>query len=388
MVETTDSAAAKSFRPIILWIYRMSSVLPSVASARRIPALDGLRAVSIGLVLVGHLAGTKGFASLSAIQMFGDVANLGVSMFFVISGFLITSLLLREQADTGRIRLGAFYARRACRILPAASAYLLTIAIAAMTTATVRVSSADWAHALTFTMNYHQARGWWLGHLWSLSVEEQFYFLWPAVIVIFGRRLSLGIAASAVALAPVWRVAAWWLWPDARDGIGETFPTVMDAIAVGCVLAASAEWLMRRAWYRRLLASPAFLAAPALVVICTVLDRHPSFFLSAGMTLRDLGIAVIVHGAILRSRQGAAALLDAPPLAFIGRISYSLYVWQQPFLNRHSAAPFAAFPINIACAFVCALASFVFVEARAQRLRERLGVASRVRPATETACAA
>jgi peptidoglycan/LPS O-acetylase OafA/YrhL len=311
-----------------------------------------------------------------------------VTLFLVISGFLITSLLLQEQADTGRIRLGAFYARRAFRILPAACVYLVTLAIAALTSAAVRIPSTDWLHALTFTMNYHQARSWWLGHLWSLSVEEQFYLLWPAAIVILGRRRSLWLATSAVAVAPIWRLAAWWLWPDARDGIGETFPTVMDAIAVGCVLAGSGEWLAQHAWYRRLLASPAFLAAPALVLICNALDRHPSFFLTAGMTLRNLGIAAIMHWAILRPSHMAATLLDWPPIAFVGRISYSLYLWQQPFLNRHSVAPFAAFPINVACATVCALASFACVEAPALRLRERLGVASRVRPASERACAA
>jgi peptidoglycan/LPS O-acetylase OafA/YrhL len=217
-----------------------SSAAPPVVSLRRIPALDGLRAVSIGLVLIGHLAGTPRFASVSAIQLFGDVGNLGVTIFFVISGFLITNLLLQEQADTGRIRLRAFYARRAFRILPAVLTYFVVLAIAAIAISAVRVPADDWTHALTFTMNYHQTRGWWLGHLWSLSVEEQFYFLWPAAIVLLGRRSSLWLAASAVALAPLWRLAAWWIWPDARDGIGETFPTVMDAIA--CSRAAPNGW--------------------------------------------------------------------------------------------------------------------------------------------------
>jgi peptidoglycan/LPS O-acetylase OafA/YrhL len=140
------------------------------------------------------------------------------------------------------------------------------------------------------------------------------------------------------------------------------------------VLAGCAEWLARRDWYRRLIASPLFLIAPALVLICNALDGHPSFFLTVGMTLRSLGIAAILHRSILRSRDLAATLLDAPPAAFMGRISYSLYLWQQPFLNRHSVAPLAAFPINIVCALVCALVSFKFVEAPALRVRARFGV--------------
>jgi peptidoglycan/LPS O-acetylase OafA/YrhL len=350
-----------------------SSVAPTVVSVRRIPALDGLRAVSIGLVLVGHLAGTPHFASLSSLALFGDIGNLGVTIFFVISGFLITNLLLQEQADTGRIRLRAFYTRRAFRILPAAITYFVALAIATISISAVRVSAADWTHALTFTMNYHQTRSWWLGHLWSLSVEEQFYLLWPAAIVFFGRRHSLWLAASAVAFAPFWRLAVWWIWPDARDGIGETFPTVMDAIAVGCVLAGCAGWLARQIWYRRLIASPLFVIVPALVLICNALDGHPAFFLSIGMTLRSLGIAAILHRSILRSQDLTATLLDAPPVPFIGRISYSLYLWQQPFLNRHSAVPLA-FPLNIVCAFMCALVSFKCVETPAMRVRARLGV--------------
>ncbi|HEY7291814.1 MAG TPA: acyltransferase [Vicinamibacterales bacterium] len=342
--------------------------------ARRIPALDGLRAVSIALVLVGHLGGTRNFASLPGIEIAGDVANLGVTIFFVISGFLITSLLLKEESQTGTVSLRSFYARRAFRILPALGLYLSVIALAAVITAAIRIPSADWLHAVTFTMNYHQQRGWWLGHLWSLSVEEQFYFLWPAAIVLLGRTRSFRLAALAVGFAPLWRVAAWWLWPDGRAAIGETFPTVVDAIAVGCLLAAGAEWLAGRPGYRRFLASPTFVAVPALVLICNALDRYPSFYFTAGMTFRNLGIAAIVHWAILGSNRTATAWLDAPVVRFIGRASYSLYLWQQPFLNRHSVGLVAAFPLNITCAFACAVASFAFIETPALRLRERIGL--------------
>src|SRR5215831_4009764 len=193
----------------------------------RIPGLDGLRAASILLVLLGHLAGTRHFLRLSSFELLGDLGNLGVCVFFVISGFLITTLLLNEEALQQRIDLVSFYWRRACRILPAAGIYLVVVALLAAVTTSVRVSKFEWLHALTFTMNYQQNRDWLVGHLWSLSVEEQFYLVWPLAVVMLGRRGSLWLAGAAVGFAPIWRVCVWVLWPSARDGIGETFPTAL-----------------------------------------------------------------------------------------------------------------------------------------------------------------
>jgi peptidoglycan/LPS O-acetylase OafA/YrhL len=334
----------------------------SDGSVRRIPALDGLRAVSIALVLLAHLAGTRHFLALSALSRFGDIGNLGVSVFFVISGYLITTLLLRDHTTNGRIDLLGFYRRRACRILPAAGVYLLVLAVAAVTTGSSLLSSSDWLHALTFTMNYHLDRAWCVGHLWSLSVEEQFYLLWPAAMRVLGPRRSLKLAGSAIAVAPVWRVCVWLLWPQARDGIGETFPTVMDGIAIGCVLAGSANWLTRRVRYQRFLVSPLFLVTPLLVLLCNAFDHYPSFYFTFGMTARNVAIAAIVHWAILRANHVAAAVLDAPGLKYLGRMSYSLYLWQQPFLDRHGTLLLATFPANIAAALGCALLSNTFVE--------------------------
>jgi len=349
-----------------------STFVPSSASGR-IPGLDGLRAASIVLVLLGHLAGTRNFLTLASFAPLGDLGNLGVSVFFVISGYLITTLLLNEQARDGRVNLGAFYARRAWRILPAAGTYLAVLALVASVTSGARLSSSDWLHALTFTMNYHQERDWWVGHLWSLSVEEQFYLLWPAAVGVLGRVGGLWLAGSAVVIAPVWRVFVWVLWPDARGGLGETFPTVMDAIAVGCVLAGSASWLVDRAWYRWILRPRPLAVIVGVVLGCNALARHPWFFLPFGMTLRSVGIALIVHAAILQSNEPVASLLDRAGLRWLGRMSYSLYLWQQPFLNRHSHSTLAAFPVNLGGAFVCAILSFVWIEAPALRLRDRLG---------------
>ena len=134
----------------------------------RIQSLDGLRAISILLVLVGHLEGTRNFAPRFS-EWLGDYANLGVRVFFVISGFLISRLLIDEYATTKTISLYNFYARRTLRIFPAFFAYIGVIALATFL-GFIYVKGPDYAYALTYTMNYYPERGWYLGHLWSLSV--------------------------------------------------------------------------------------------------------------------------------------------------------------------------------------------------------------------------
>src|SRR6202521_1564487 len=149
-----------------------SGVPSTMNPARRIPSLDGIRAVSILLVLLGHGAMTGGAPRL--LTRFGHVGNIGVRCFFVLSGFLITTLLLKEVSATGTISLVKFYIRRSLRVLPASLALIGVLATLHLW-GVIRLWPGDLSHALTYTANYHLRRSWWLDHLWSLSVEEQFY---------------------------------------------------------------------------------------------------------------------------------------------------------------------------------------------------------------------
>src|SRR5262249_32815436 len=106
--------------------------------------------------------------------------------------------------------------------------------------------------------------------------------------------------------------------------------------------------------------------------VCNALGRYPSFYLPVGMTLRNLGIAMIVQAAILRSSRVVASALDSAGARGLGRVSYSLYLWQQPLLNRHHLALLTAFPVNLASAFLCAVLSFRCVESPILRARERI----------------
>lgn len=152
-------------------------------STARIPSLDGLRAISIVMVLVAHASGTRLFPVPASAGNLLGLGEFGVHVFFVISGFLITGLLLDELARTNRVDLRRFYLRRALRIFPPYYTYLAVVFLLALAGA-LQLAPRDMAHGLTYTSNYYPARSWFLGHTWSLSVEEQFYLLWPAVLML------------------------------------------------------------------------------------------------------------------------------------------------------------------------------------------------------------
>jgi peptidoglycan/LPS O-acetylase OafA/YrhL len=334
----------------------------------RIPSLDGLRAISIVMVLFGHLAGTRGFPVPLAVGNFFNSAELGVHVFFVISGFLITQLLLDELARKQRIDLGRFYLRRTLRIFPPYYV-LIGVLVAAQAIGWIQLGHHDALRALTYTTNYDESRSWYVGHTWSLSVEEQFYLLWPAVLLFARTRRAIVIAAATVLLAPVVRLALWELW---RLPIGARFETVADAIAVGCVLAGTREWLHRLPLYMRALNSPLFVLVPLTAIAANMTHDHPVVYYAVGFPLVNLCVALSVDWAVTHSDGIVGRVLNARPLVFIGVMSYSLYLWQQPFLHRASNAALTAFPVNIVLAVVCALASFYIIERPSLRLRRRI----------------
>ena len=184
-------------------------------SGPRIPSLDGLRAFSILLVIIGHSIGRNGWSVV--------LGFFGVQIFFVLSGYLITGLLQREHERDGRIRLPAFYKRRCFRIFPAAFAYILIIACFVPST------RYGLPYALTYTVSYRlNGIPLLFHHLWSLSVEEQFYLLWPIALVV-GYRFRGVIAIAAMICAALFRLS---LSPDSL-ALHQSFFGTMDSIAAG-----------------------------------------------------------------------------------------------------------------------------------------------------------
>jgi peptidoglycan/LPS O-acetylase OafA/YrhL len=228
-----------------------------------VPGLDGLRGLSIACVLVYHAFGSPGFQPPARLWIwFRYLGELGVRVFFVLSGWLITGLLLREIERDGTIALRRFYGRRAMRLFPAFYAMLGVVALLEAT-GLLQLHPGDLLHAATYTLNYQLRPSWWLVHCWSLAVEEQFYLLWPALLLLLGVRRAVGGAALFVVVSPVVRAIAWKLFPSQREIIGSTgFGTTGDNIAAGCVLAGGKAWLDASRIYQRFIHGRGAVLAP------------------------------------------------------------------------------------------------------------------------------
>jgi peptidoglycan/LPS O-acetylase OafA/YrhL len=352
----------------------------------RIPSLDGLRAVSILMVLYGHLQGTRGFPALNLHWWLGDVAHLGVIVFFVISGFLITSLLMQERQASGTVSLRKFYLRRTLRIFPAFYAFIFAMVVASHW-GWVRMTATDLFYSLTYTMNYYPARSWTVGHLWSLSVEEQFYLLWPAVFLLLGERRALAAAMLAFVGGPVVRMAMRLVfashspWRDL-----EIFPALADNIAIGCVLALLRPNLIIQPWYLRMTSSLwLFLVIPLIFSINRLLGYAAADLFGSPIML--IGIAVLIEATTRPGASLTVRLLNWKPVVFVGTLSYSLYLWQQPFLDRHRDTPLSAFPQNILLALVAAVLSYYLIESAFIRMRKRWEPSAARRQASSADCA-
>jgi peptidoglycan/LPS O-acetylase OafA/YrhL len=334
---------------------------------KRIPSLDGLRAISITLVVVGHWAELR-YRPSEISDVAGAFANLGVRIFFVISGYLITTLLLKEYGKTSTIGLREFYVRRAYRILPAAIVFMVPVFV-------IFWHQLRWYHmvaAALYLANFDFAHPWFLGHLWSLSVEEQFYFLWPGVLKKWHRH-RVGILVGVVAFAPVYRVACHFLGLHGRADM--TFPAVADVLAIGCLLGIFAPRLPRikTAWA---------LAMIVPVVVVPVYLGVLRFHVTAMLLLVLWPVMHLsIAGLLLHVVQRPYWILNVRPVAWLGKISYSLYLWQQLFVYGEHSKPayFVVFALGLAGA------SYYLVEQPMLRVRERRAAARKMESALATA---
>ena len=338
------------------------------AKAEHLPSLDGLRAISIALVLLGHLSGTRGFATLDL--GIGDYAHLGVIVFFVISGFLITRLMLLERIRNGRVSLKLFYERRALRLFPASYTFIACVCLLSIA-GVFHLRPTDIWHAVTYTVNYLPNRGKQIGHLWSLSVEEQFYLIWPLTFVLMGPRRAGWVAFGVVLFGPCARFGDWLFLRGTPYHDLEMFPMVADSLAMGCLLAKLSGWLETKNWYLQLF-RPAY--SIGLVALILVINRYMGYSVVSvfGSSIINLALAVLIHRCVYHARDAVGRVLNWKPIAFVGVLSYSLYLWQQLFLNRESSAWENTFPQNLAFAIAAALASYFLLEKPLLKLRSRL----------------
>lgn len=347
--------------------------------------IEGLRAVAVLLVMLYH-AGVS--------QVPGGF--IGVDVFFVVSGFVITAGLLRELESTGRVRLLAFYGRRAKRLLPAAGLVLLVTAIASW----LMVSRVQWQHigedivgAAVYVVNWVFA-----GrsvdylaedimpspvlHYWSLAVEEQFYLIWPVVLLglfaylrraatrragpdaspVLPRRQDLAIALVLVLIGPSLLFSVIYSLSNPEAAFFIT-PTRLWELGVGGLIALAPR--VFAAWQHRQGAWVAWAGILLILASAYLADRVPHWpGIAAAVPV--VGTALVIAGGFSGSSMGPARILELRPLVWVGGLSYSLYLWHWPLL-RFWEWRFGEFTLVqgvaiVAFSFVPAWLSYRFVE--------------------------
>ena len=349
---------------------------PNWLTSGRIPSLDGLRAVAVITVTLAHVLSAPGSPFPASWHIASRLGAVGVNVFFVISGFLITHLLLNELRKHGRVSLGGFYLRRSLRIIPA---YLFLIAFGFVLTRAdfLYIRDDAWIPLITYTFNLSPI---WLaaapafGHCWSLCVEEHFYLLWPIALVILGRRLAPIFLFAAVVVAPAVRFLLVRI-PNSPDADYFT-PTRLDTFAIGCLLAYVAHG--PRAWIAvRLVRGRGSLVAISAIFMVLVsvyyLSRSGVYVHGPKAMIDGMAICALLVAVTADPRCRVARVLNSRPLVAIGVLSYSLYL-AQPFAFPQSHTP--GWPLswwwNVPLVVAYALVSYFLVEKPFLRLKDRL----------------
>ena len=348
-----------------------------------IPTLDGWRAVAIIAVMASH-AGHSYSAPLGRDSFFDRIASgtHGVNLFFAISGLLITSRLLEEFDTAGHVSLKRFYIRRAVRILPPALLYLGVVSMLGAI-GLLPVVREEFVAAAFFFRNYLPAilgpngAGFFTSHYWSLGVEEHFYLFWPALLLLAGRKRALPVAIVLAVLVAIWRhIEAWreiMLYNAIQPNYFVRSDTRIDSIMWGVVAALALSRPDVRAVVAKYLSTIVMLALFALYgAIVYRYGTRPTFW-------EATIVPVIVAATVLRPHSMLGRVLENPVMRWIGRLSYSLYLWEF-FFVYYGGVPITlgvwqTFPVNLGAAVVCAAASYYLVERPLVRLGHRLAPA-------------
>ena len=357
---------------------------------RHLASLDSLRGIGIILIFAHHFIGRTPYI------LFGWI---GLWIFFALSGYLITDGLLKTKALPVGQYFGRFYARRAFRILPAFVVFF-TISVALYFAFRPGYPGAPnlsryWIYIVTFTFNYCPTRGTvWFDHLWSLSLEEQFYVIWPWLVFFLPMKWLKRIAPGWILVAPVLRWLVPWFYGDlARPSVVEASLLCQDSLAIGGCVAIFRDKLPRQS--KKLM----WMMTVAVIVIGLV--NYFAGASAAGSYWRTLGwpgapkfnyqyvwgfsiINIWAATLILACLEGTApSILNFPPLVFLGRISYGAYLSHVPLLglyfyylrpiNAFSFRGLVIFVICFANVIIIAWLSFRFIELPFLRIKNRLG---------------
>jgi peptidoglycan/LPS O-acetylase OafA/YrhL len=346
------------------------------------PQLDGLRAVAVAFVMAFHF--------VPWVDRYAPLGTIGVRLFFVLSGFLITGILLSWRGRPLGLALQTFYARRALRIFPLF--YFVLAAAAALNIGPVRDTFA-W-HATYLSNLYFYLRGDWHGsvsHLWSLAVEEQFYMVWPLLILCAPERWLRPMVTAMIVMAPVSRL----LFPNPMDSVLPT--SCLDSLGIGALLALNAPALNPAAPHKRVpyesgkkwVPNGMSLWAATLLVSATLGLRYAGLGGHYQVVGLDFGVSLLsawlVGGAAVGFRGLAGRLLSSRPMIAVGRISYGLYVYHgfTPYLLGRYVPGFTAmdwplrFALLTSATGLIAVISWRFFERPLLQLKSRVGQITR-----------
>lgn len=342
----------------------------------RLPALDGLRAISISVVLLGHASRTEGFPEVvrNLIKHF-VIADLGVTIFFAISGFLITHLILQEYERLGRFSLKNFYVRRMLRIFPVYYAYILFVLILANYLPVLNVPNSAFVSAATYSTLLWGESSWPLAHSWSLCIEEQFYLIWPLVLVLGIQRLRIAFLIFCLMAFPVFRVLFYRFLDLDMFGL---FVTQADPIFQGCLCAILANRGEKK-WESLLQFWARYMIWPSIGLVFMVEWLHQSqslnlFTIPFGRSIQSAGIALTIAALVGHKEHSLTRFLENRVLRRIGVLSYSLYIWQQFFMYPASYSIglwTCQWPQNLILASCLAWISYEFLEKPILSLRKR-----------------
>ncbi len=338
------------------------------------PALDGVRGVAILLVLAVHTNHLFGWSLLKG-------GSIGVDIFFVLSGFLITCLLVEEWAGTGTVNLRHFYLRRCLRLVPALILVLITLLVlsdvlfspqeAVQTRQTVPIALlylTDFFASLSPQRVLGALR-----HTWSLAMEEHFYLLWPPLLLVLlktgaSKRVLFALTVS-LALAICFHRAMLFQFglSPARTYYG--FDTRADSLLIGCAAAMAVSWGLLRGMSRL-----NALAVALIVVLVIGTDFASPIMHEGGFTLLAATTALLIINLVLTEKGILHSVLESRLLVWVGRISYGLYLWHYPMFKwiKYMNAPW---PVKLALAVFATFAvtslSFYLMERPVLRLKKR-----------------
>jgi peptidoglycan/LPS O-acetylase OafA/YrhL len=338
--------------------------------AKHIPALDGVRMVAVFLVILYHF----GFEAVPG--------GHGVIIFFVLSGFLITWLMLGEQAATGSVSLLGFYRRRTLRIFPAFYAFWFAVVLLGV----LRTGDGPSAHAWSsffYVSNYysalngHPANA--FSHTWSLGIEEQFYLMWPFIFLCCRGNLGLmtRVLVAVIAGVAIHRAALTYVFEVDESYIYSAFDTRVDQLLIGALAAVLLKRRVLRRFWSRACAHPVAPVVPLALLVASVAygeNRVAHYRDVVGFTLAPLLYAVMIVQVVSLSASRTWSWLDSAPARFLGRISYPLYLYQQvtlyPVRRLLAGAPVAVqVVVAVAVTIVVASLSYYVVERRFLRLK-------------------